>query len=126
MRVKPESSEKDMEVSIKTSGVYHIQISVSDLDRSLAFYTGLMGMEELFRADETVFLRTPGARELLALQPVEGPVDPKASGMDHFGLGSTGPSIVTNSLAASPNCCPTVSAPSASFPSHLALHPQNG
>ena len=28
-----------------TAGVYHIQISVSDLDRSLAFYTGLMGME---------------------------------------------------------------------------------
>ena len=71
---------------MKTAGVYHLQISVSDLDRSLAFYTGLMGMEELFRADETVFLRTPGARELLALQPVEGPVDPKAGGMDHFGF----------------------------------------
>ena len=71
---------------MKTSGVYHIQIAVSDLERSLAFYTGLLGMEELFRADETVFLRTPGARELLALQPVEGPVDPKAGGMDHFGF----------------------------------------
>ena len=71
---------------MKTSGVYHIQIDVSDLDRSLTFYTGLMGMEELFRADETVFLRTPGARELLALNPVEGPVNPKAGGMDHFGF----------------------------------------
>ena len=71
---------------MKTSGVYHIQISVSDLDRSLAFYTGHMGMEELFRAGEAAFLRTPGARELLTLQPVEGPVDPTAGGMDHFGF----------------------------------------
>ncbi len=69
-----------------TAGVYHIQISVSDLDRSLAFYTGLMGMEELFRAGRAAFLRTPGARELLTLQPVEGPVNPKAGGMDRFGF----------------------------------------
>ena len=71
---------------MKTSGVYHIQIGVSDLDRSLAFYTGLLGMEELFRAGRTVFLRTPGAHELLALDPVGGPVNPKAGGMDHFGF----------------------------------------
>ena len=71
---------------MRTSGVYHIQISVSDLDRSLAFYTGLMGMKEVFRADETVFLRTQGAHDLLALQPVASPVNPKAGGMDHFGF----------------------------------------
>ncbi len=71
---------------MKTAGVYHIQIDVSDLDRSLAFYTGLMGMEELFRFGEEVFLRTPGARDLLALQGVEGPVDPKSGGVDHFGF----------------------------------------
>ena len=69
---------------MKTSGIYHIQIQVSDLDRSLAFYKGLMGMEELFRAAGEVFLRTPGASDLLALEPVEGPVNPKAGGMDHF------------------------------------------
>ena len=71
---------------MKTSGVYHIQISVSDLDRSLAFYTGLMGMEEIFRVGKESFLRTPGARDLLALLSVEGPVDPKTGGMDHFGF----------------------------------------
>ena len=47
-----------------------------------------MGMELAFRADETAFLRTAGARDLLALQPVAGPVDPSAGGMgrDHFGF----------------------------------------
>jgi len=45
-----------------------------------------MGMKEVFRADETVFLRTQGAHDLLALQPVAGPVNPKAGGMDHFGF----------------------------------------
>ena len=71
---------------MKTSGIYHLQIDVSDLDRSLSFYTGFMGMEEMFRADETVFLRTQGGHDLLALQPVAGPMNPKAGGMDHFGF----------------------------------------
>ena len=72
---------------MKTAGFHHIQISVSDLDRSLAFYTGLLGMEEAFRAGGgLVFLRTPGAGDLLTLRPVDGPVDPEAGGMQHFGF----------------------------------------
>ena len=45
-----------------------------------------MGMEIAFRAGELVFLRTPGASALLTLRPVEGPVDPEAGGMQHFGF----------------------------------------
>ena len=71
---------------MKTSGFYHIQISVSDIDRSLAFYKGLMGMEEAFRADDLVFLRTPGANDLLTLRPTDEPVDPASDGMQHFGF----------------------------------------
>ena len=72
---------------MKTSGFHHIQISVSDLDKSLAFYTGLLGMEEAFRAGGgLVFLRTPGASDLLTLRPIDGPVDPEAGGMQHFGF----------------------------------------
>jgi catechol 2,3-dioxygenase-like lactoylglutathione lyase family enzyme len=71
---------------MKTSGFHHIQISVSDIDRSLAFYTGLMGMEVAFRAGELVFLRTPGADDLLTLRPTDEPVDPEVGGMQHFGF----------------------------------------
>ena len=34
---------------MKTQGLNHIQIAVSDMERSLALYTGLLGMRELFR-----------------------------------------------------------------------------
>ena len=71
---------------MKTAGVYHIQISVGDLERSLAFYTGPMGMEVAFKTEGLVFLRTPGTNDLLTLRPVDGPVDPEAGGMQHFGF----------------------------------------
>ena len=74
---------------MKTWGLYHIQIKVSDLDRSLAFYTGVLGMKELFRTGGEVFLRTPGANDLLALEPVEGSVNTNVGGLDHIGFSVT-------------------------------------
>ena len=72
---------------MKTTGFHHIQISVSDLDKSLAFYTGLMGMKEAFRAGgNLVFLSTPGSDDLLTLRPVDGPVDTDVGGVQHFGF----------------------------------------
>jgi catechol 2,3-dioxygenase-like lactoylglutathione lyase family enzyme len=72
---------------MKTAGFHHIQISVSNLDRSLAFYTGLLGMKEEFRVGgDLVFLRTPGSDDLLTLRWVDEPVDPESGGMQHFGF----------------------------------------
>ena len=72
---------------MKTAGFHHIQISVTDLDKSLAFYTGLLGMKESFRVGGgLVFLSTPGSNDLLTLRPVDGPVDPEAGGLQHFGF----------------------------------------
>ena len=83
---------------MKTAGFHHIQISVSDMDKSLAFYTGLLGMKEAFRAESLVFLRTPGSNDLLTLRPVDGPVDPEAGGMQHFGF-SVAPEDHENAMA---------------------------
>ena len=72
---------------MKTQGFHHIQIDVSDLDRSLAFYEGLMGMKEQFRGGPNlVFLQTPGANDLLTLHRVDGPVDTGKGGLEHFGF----------------------------------------
>ena len=72
---------------MKTTGLYHVQIDVSDLERSLAFYTDLLGMEEAFRAGgNLVFLKTPGSNDLLTLHPVDGAVDPAAGGLQHIGF----------------------------------------
>ena len=83
---------------MKTAGFNHIQISVSDMDKSLAFYTGLMGMKEAFRADDLVFLRTPDSNDLLTLRPVDGPVEPETDGMQHFGF-SVAPEDHADALA---------------------------
>ena len=72
---------------MKTNGFYHIQIAVSDLERSLAFYTGLLGMEIAFReGDHLVFLRTPGAPDLLTLNSDADRGGTAISGLQHFGF----------------------------------------
>ena len=71
---------------MKTEGLYHIQINVSNMDRSLAFYTGFLGMREAFRAGDLVFLSSPGGNDLLTLHPVNGAVDTQAGGLQHFGF----------------------------------------
>ncbi len=71
---------------MKTTGFHHIQIAVTDMGRSFAFYTQLLGMEKAFGDGNLVFLRTPGCSDLLTLHPVDGPLDPSKDGMQHFGF----------------------------------------
>jgi catechol 2,3-dioxygenase-like lactoylglutathione lyase family enzyme len=65
---------------IKTRGLKHINLNVSNLDRSLAFYQKIFGLEIEFRhGNEMIFLHTPGSHDLIALcQAKQG---------DHLGLG---------------------------------------
>ncbi len=72
---------------MKTQGLNHLQIAVSDLDRSLAFYIGLLGMRELFRGGPNlVFLQSAEGNDIFTLRHADGPVDAPAGGMQHFGF----------------------------------------
>ena len=71
---------------MKTQGLNHIQISVSDLDRSLTFYMGLLGMRELFREGSLVFLQSAEGNDIFTLRQDQGPVDGGVGGMQHFGF----------------------------------------
>ena len=95
-------------------GPRHAGITVSDLDRSLAFYEGLVGLELLWRrlyeepeirrivgvpeasGLEVAMLRVPGSAfevELLeyrGLEPVSGASAPSHAGTGHFCLFVTG------------------------------------
>jgi catechol 2,3-dioxygenase-like lactoylglutathione lyase family enzyme len=95
-------------------GPRHAGITVSDLDRSLAFYEGLVGLELLWRrlyeepeirrivgvpeasGLEVAMLRVPGSAfevELLeyhGLEPVSGASPPSDAGTGHFCLFVTG------------------------------------
>jgi catechol 2,3-dioxygenase-like lactoylglutathione lyase family enzyme len=56
-------------------GIFHTNIVVRDLERSLRFYTGLFGMEksDFIKDGDLVFLRTPGRDDVLTLNPTGRP-----------------------------------------------------
>jgi catechol 2,3-dioxygenase-like lactoylglutathione lyase family enzyme len=75
---------------IETEGLTHIHLVVRDMSRSLAFYTRVFGMEELFReGDDLIFLRTPGAWDTITLnsEPDSQQGRPgESGGIAHFGF----------------------------------------
>ncbi len=73
---------------IKTCGLTHLHLMVRDVQRSLAFYQTVFGMEIRFWAGAgLVFLNTPGANDLIALhQAEEGHPTGASGGILHFGL----------------------------------------
>jgi catechol 2,3-dioxygenase-like lactoylglutathione lyase family enzyme len=42
--------------SIPTGGVHHFRLTVTDVDRTVEFYTGLLGFKKLMELDPGVFL----------------------------------------------------------------------
>jgi len=79
---------------IRTQGLTHIHLVVRDLERSLAFYKRVFGLEERFRAGgHMVFLSTPGSQDLITLN--EDRHDTRLAGVnggvDHFGFRLTEP-----------------------------------
>lgn len=72
---------------IKTGGLCHIAIDVSDLGRSTDFYTGLFAMDVISRSDLIVHLKTSAADDSFFLFQADGPVSPEACGMRHMHFG---------------------------------------
>ncbi len=73
---------------IITQGLSHIHLAVRDVQRSLAFYKGVFGMEVQFWVGSSmVFLRTPGAKDTFTLRQADGEeqVGP-GGGFGHFGF----------------------------------------
>ena len=74
---------------LATHGLTHIHLMVRDLDRSLAFYKRVFGLEERFREGRhMVFLNTPGSQDLITLNedPREAAVAGDNGGVNHFGF----------------------------------------
>ena len=74
---------------IKTRGLYHLHLVVRDLDRSLAFYRDVFGLEEQFRdGPKMAFLSTPGGSDLITLNedPTERANAGVNGGVGHFGF----------------------------------------
>ena len=74
---------------IRSKGLAHIQLTVRDLERSLAFYTRVFGVKECFReGGHMVFLNTPASEDLITLNQDPGDAVRAGDngGINHFGF----------------------------------------
>jgi catechol 2,3-dioxygenase-like lactoylglutathione lyase family enzyme len=70
---------------IRTRGLTHIALTVSDLDRSARFYRDVFGAVEVYRDPAFVQLQTPGSWDVIVLE--QGKKNAGASGgIAHFGF----------------------------------------
>jgi catechol 2,3-dioxygenase-like lactoylglutathione lyase family enzyme len=70
---------------IKTLGITHVALTVSDLERSFQFYHDVFGMLAVYRESHFLQAQTPGTRDVLVLE--EGTTDVgKSGGIRHFGF----------------------------------------
>jgi catechol 2,3-dioxygenase-like lactoylglutathione lyase family enzyme len=76
-----------MHERIKTGGLCHVAIDVSDLDHSIQFYMSMFDMEIVSRSDRIVHLKTAGAKDSFFLFRADGPVNPTGCGLKHFHFG---------------------------------------
>lgn len=97
-------------MACSTTGLRYCGIRVTDLDRSLAFYTGAMGLKELRRGRAShggtwVLLVDPRTRQRLKLDcyppgsPFVTPYVP-GDGLDHLGFHASSPEALVRRLRA--------------------------
>ena len=78
----------DRTTSTLIDHIARVDLRVQDIDRSLAFYRDVVGLEVAERSDESASLRAPGGPEMLRLSSagVTGPADPSATGLYHTAI----------------------------------------
>jgi len=86
---------------IRTGGLAHIDLAVLDVARSRRFYEGVLGMQVLFSdGPDEVFLRTPGARDVIGISRSEKRAAGAKGGIGHFGFRLAAPADMDGAIAA--------------------------
>jgi catechol 2,3-dioxygenase-like lactoylglutathione lyase family enzyme len=70
-----------------TGGLCHVAIDVSDLERSLKFYTDMFNLVVVSHSDTIVHLKTPGSKDSFFLFKADAPVNPRGCGQSHAHFG---------------------------------------
>jgi catechol 2,3-dioxygenase-like lactoylglutathione lyase family enzyme len=85
---------------IRTEGLGHIDLAVRDVPRALRFYQGVFGMTVLFSdGPDEVFLRTPGARDVIGISKAERREPGAKGGIGHFGFRLVDPADMDEAIA---------------------------
>ncbi len=84
---------------IKTLGLTHLALTVSDLERSFRFYHEVFGMLSIYRERNFLQAQTPGTHDVLVLE--EGTENVGSSGgIKHFGFRLADPGDIDRAAAA--------------------------
>ena len=78
---------------VRTFGLTHIALAVSDVERSSRFYQEVFGAVEVYRQAEFAQLQTPGTRDVLVLEHAPDRAGP-GGGIAHFGFRLTAASDI--------------------------------
>lgn len=78
---------------VKSRGLNHINLNVSDINRSVRFYREALGLEvDFWEGKKMVFLNSPGARDTITLCQAEPGAPVGSAGVSHFGFAIGGES----------------------------------
>jgi catechol 2,3-dioxygenase-like lactoylglutathione lyase family enzyme len=70
---------------VKTYGLTHAAMSVRDIEKTLRFYRSVFGVEEYWREEGVVHVRTPGAQDVITF--TQGASAPgESAGIAHIGF----------------------------------------
>ena len=83
---------------IKTHGLSHVALSVSDPERSLAFYRDVFGVREYFRDDFTIQVLGPGRYDIIAFERRNNGVGAEG-GIIHFGFRLVSPKDIDEAVS---------------------------
>jgi catechol 2,3-dioxygenase-like lactoylglutathione lyase family enzyme len=78
---------------IRTYGLTHVALAVSDLDRASRFYRDVFGAVEVFRQPGFVQVQTPGSRDVIVFEEDASRAG-ATGGVRHFGFRLTDPSDI--------------------------------
>ena len=92
---------------VRTFGLTHLALSVTDVDRAFEFYSAVFGMVAVFRSDSFVQAQTPGARDVLVFERSDKNGH-ETGGVEHFGFRLTDPSDIDRAAAEVENAGGTI------------------
>ena len=71
---------------VKTLGLTHLSLAVSDLNRSFQFYHDVFGMLAVYREPTFIQAQTPGSQDIMVFEIADGDHIGQSGGIKHFGF----------------------------------------